>query len=186
MITEKERLHFQLMEELNFKMIERLSPSSTWVYKVEEKKKIRTIKIADTTDIPGVFGHVLRENVILQKAGGIPGVVQQVSFHERVYKRIRLIGLVREYVDGEVLHYDGEVRLNKNQQPMLEATVRALHEMRIVDLDIKGSNIVIEKSGVPYLIDLGTAKICPTADYTSEDIRRDLSSLNLLFRRYGL
>lgn len=189
MIKEKEQLHLRVIRDLNLKYIQPLLPSSAWVYKVRERGKTRTIKIADHTDFLDVFEDMNRENEALQRTIDVPGVAKLVSFQERMYDDLRLRILVREYVDGKVLYDEnGHVeRLNKDQRARLESTVRALHEKGLANLDIKETNVVLS-SRIPHIIDLGTTQLrdcCSDAVFESY-IQVDLKELNWLCRRYGI
>ncbi len=188
MMNSKRELHLQVMKDLSLRFIQPLSPSSAWVYKVAEEDKLRSIKIADATDMLEIFEDVQKENEALQKTSEISGVVKLVSFYEKTYAGVPLRAIVRKYVKGKVL-FDGRTHfqeLKKNQQAMLESTVRALHKKGIASLDIMGRNVVLASSGVPYLIDFGTARLRDSCsdDLFQSHIRADFERLDGLFRRY--
>jgi len=104
---------------------------------------------------------------VLQKIvyKGIPKIYY-VGFDEKTI-------VVEEYIEGELLSHltEQNKKLSKKQIVSLSVQILSilskLHENQLIHKDVKPDNIMIDKSGQPWLIDYGIARIY------RQDIRKD-------------
>lgn len=159
-----------LIKNLGFKTVSRLTPASCVVYQVKDMKRYRIIKFSAPSD-KWTLRHILKENEALKRAQGIDGIVQRIEFYDQ-RKLCQLdspygdvVGLLKEYIPGKTLEQikDSAIRLPKafitgsENQKMLESAVKELHQRGIAYLDLTPRNIIISQSKKPYIIDPGTA-----------------------------
>src|SRR3989344_6727258 len=193
---EQDTLYRTFIGSLGFNIVKFMGDRddfSTFVYKVKEKKETRTIKLAaqgnDVTVTSWEVKHIQNENSILEKTRGIPHLVQKHSYHTGQHDGYTISALVRGYIHGRLLRDFPKVgrKLGSEQQIVLENTVRILHQEGIALLDLRGRNIVVDRTGAPYLIDVGTG-LCRnriSSNYFNTRVRRDLKDLEALFERYS-
>lgn len=192
MISEE---HNSLLNSLGFQIVDFLSALSCYVYKVLGEDNNHQIAKMAVRDSWGV-AHVSKENQVLEILSGensLEGIPKKTMFEicDKSYgasrfSETRIAVLVKEYIDGKLMS-DGD-GINKQEQKALRRLIEQIHQIGMVNLDIKSNNIVISNQGQPYIIDLGTVNFRNQISKCELDFnqRQDYDSLEQLFTVYGV
>jgi serine/threonine protein kinase len=144
------------------------------------------------TPFSSKVAHIKREREVLQRIGGMDGIVQPVDYFEVWFSLVKLLGIgvdkllggqyecfrefkfpviVNDYIEGHTLAHGEYVRGEDNERVLIEA-VHGIHNEMMAGLDLRRPNIVIADSGKPPLVDLGWVSVF---DQWSEDyyLKRD-------------
>ena len=143
---------------LGYAVLERLSPASCEVYKVEREGKLLVAKVGDQWYNGFTYKHVVREHEVLERARAIEGVPQEHFF--RTYRGAQDMALlIKEYLEGRTLEMQNT--FSETQKDDLISRIRVFHNQGMADLDIhsSGRNVLITPEGKPRLIDLGSVQL---------------------------
>ncbi|MEK6900269.1 MAG: hypothetical protein AABX05_04040 [Nanoarchaeota archaeon] len=183
------RHKFGIVDLLNRPNESYVCDGSNFVYLISKNQELAVLKIAARFKGQAVgaweYRQVVRENKVLDHTLGMPNIVNKHSYHSKKIKGHLVIALVRDYIEGEPLQKFGghKKKINTLQQKTIEDTVRLLHKGGCAFLDLAGWNIIINKQGIPYFIDLGTARLRNKTSQSHYDflVQRDLVRLDELF-----
>ncbi|MBM3199590.1 serine/threonine protein kinase [Candidatus Woesearchaeota archaeon] len=155
-------LYFEFIENLNYSITEKLTPSSCAVYKIRNGD-YKVIKMSNREDktcpkkSKWSFDHILNEYRVLKKVKGVDGIAQMLEFYRQPCNgNDEIVAIVKQYLQGKRL----TIRISEtNNQKIIEEAVKAVHKAGFVNIDLWYGNILVEEaSKKPYIIDLGLVK----------------------------
>jgi len=95
--------------------------------------------------------HLAREHEILERFKSLPGIPHLIDF----YDESDGLALIKDYIPGRIMRF-GQKVTNTQSQCVIEEAVKELHDSGFASFELVPGNIVLS-SGVPFLIDLGSA-----------------------------
>lgn len=171
----------EILEQIDpsLELINRLFPASAGVYLVKQNGQHYIFKTAHKGH-EFVINNLETEIRILEKIkDNVKGVTHLIRSYDN--PRIKYLSLLREYKKGTLpLEWNGE-----KQYEYLKETIRLIHEIGFVGLEIYPRNILKSVDGNPYIVDLGSGKFEQEVD--KENFYKlkleDLKNLDILFQR---
>jgi serine/threonine protein kinase len=180
--------HTDLIDSLGYKVVEELGFGTfSVVYKVmgpkgieaiklpRERKDFRITKGSEDAPLPDYWRrleHIDRERMILGEINDIPGVAQlneqyewrghwTTAIRNTLIERIpyvdRIVALRKKCIIGKKMRE--EDKLSEEGKSFLENTVHSLHGRGIAIGDLKRSNLIVDESGKPYIVDMGISRM---------------------------
>jgi serine/threonine protein kinase len=172
-----ERIGYSSVEEIGNLIDDPMKQNSCFVYRGKIWDRDVSLKMDNPFNF--MYGRQVDNEVkILSCTGHINGLAKLVALHNDVVTpefSIPVSIIAKEYVRGDPI-------LDKNyslrQYFSLFKTVKELHKLGIVNLDLKPENIILDKkTRLPKMIDFGVMRFSSELDNPQAYIKDDLTDL---------
>ena len=139
------------------------------VYLVEKNDTFYVLKMADTSLYEKwPQRHIVKESRALRILNkmGVSGIPKRYGF----FANDHAYAIMKEYIPGHSLE---GTSLDSQQENQLREIINEIHKANVANLELEKRNIVISLSGMPYIVDLGTARTkSRTTFYKKRDIQK--------------
>ena len=184
-----------VIERGNYQILESFPRSRCRVFRVGIEDDMFVMKLPDIDRYDFGVHHILREALVLERAGSVDGVPALMSLEsglpEELQEQLIMQGLdpdifyklLRTYIPGSTAK---DKRVGFEFRGYLHDIVRYFHGSGMANLDLRPDNVILQQdTQMPHLIDFGSVEFeGETGDFRGL-VNRDMRNLELLFL-YGM